>query len=115
MLQLLHERCKRLEDKHMGGLGSADPAIMDRMHSDMEGLLVKVSDISWSNDELMTPNDSDLVMQPGHPSQGLHAQIRAGQDRDLEPQRCALVLMHSRQLTRVPHSYLTDLPADAQV
>lgn len=61
-LQILRERCERLEDERAGGIGGANPEIMDQLRSDMEGLLAEVSDLSRRNDELMTSKDSDLVV-----------------------------------------------------
>ena len=58
----MRERCERLEDERAGGLGGAHLEIMDQLRSDMEGLLAKVSDVSRSNEELMTSKDSDLVI-----------------------------------------------------
>lgn len=36
--------------------------MVERVRSDMEGLLVELSDLSRRNDELMTAKDADLVI-----------------------------------------------------
>lgn len=38
-MQILRERCERLEDDRAGGLGGALTKFMDHLRSDMEGLL----------------------------------------------------------------------------
>jgi len=79
-LQILRERCERLEEERANGTSAvrvrffcrifdshsisfqADPEVIDQLRSDMEGLLSEVSDLSRRNDELMTSKDSDLVV-----------------------------------------------------
>lgn len=36
--------------------------LLDQLRSDMEGLVIELSDLSRRNDELMTAKDSDLVV-----------------------------------------------------
>jgi hypothetical protein len=43
-------------------VGGADDEVVEQLRSDMEGLIVEVSDLSRRNDELMTSKDSDLVV-----------------------------------------------------
>lgn len=40
----------------------ADAEVVEQLRSDMQGLLIEVSDLSRRNDELMTAKDSDLVV-----------------------------------------------------
>ncbi|KAJ6603144.1 hypothetical protein B0H10DRAFT_2167264 [Mycena sp. CBHHK59/15] len=61
-LQILRERCERLEEERESGQGGADPEIVDQLRSDMEGLLGELGDLSRRNDELMTAKDSDLIV-----------------------------------------------------
>ncbi|TFY56445.1 hypothetical protein EVJ58_g7646 [Rhodofomes roseus] len=60
-LQILRERCERLEEERGGGRqGNAE--ILDQLRSDMEGLVIELSDLSKRNDELMTAKDADLAV-----------------------------------------------------
>ncbi|KAI0072828.1 hypothetical protein K474DRAFT_1667322 [Panus rudis PR-1116 ss-1] len=59
-LQILRERCERLEAERQGQ--QADPSILEQLRSDMEGLLVELSDLSRRNDELMNAKDADLAV-----------------------------------------------------
>ncbi|EMD33042.1 hypothetical protein CERSUDRAFT_126237 [Gelatoporia subvermispora B] len=59
-LQILRERCERLEAE--GGGGQTDPDILDQLRSDMEGLMEELSELSRRNDELMASKDSDLAL-----------------------------------------------------
>ncbi|KAL1681811.1 hypothetical protein EV122DRAFT_260348 [Schizophyllum commune] len=62
-LQILRDRCERLEEERErggGGGGGADPEIIDQLRSDMEGLMAELEDLQRRNDELMTAKDSDL-------------------------------------------------------
>ncbi|KAH7921276.1 hypothetical protein BV22DRAFT_1038847 [Leucogyrophana mollusca] len=61
-LQILRDRCDRLEEEREGGHGRDDPEIIDQLRSDMEGLMTELSDLSRRNDELMTAKDSDLIV-----------------------------------------------------
>ncbi|KAH7907886.1 hypothetical protein BJ138DRAFT_1116316 [Hygrophoropsis aurantiaca] len=61
-LQILRDRCERLEQEREGGHGRDDPEIIDQLRSDMEGLMTELSDLSRRNDELMTAKDSDLIV-----------------------------------------------------
>ncbi|KAJ7076896.1 hypothetical protein B0H15DRAFT_934193 [Mycena belliarum] len=62
-MQLLRERCERLEDeREISQGGGADPEIVDQLRNDMEGLLSELGDLSRRNDELMTAKDADLVV-----------------------------------------------------
>ncbi|KAI9449387.1 hypothetical protein F5148DRAFT_1247904 [Russula earlei] len=58
-LQILRERCERLEEERAS---AADSEVVEQLRSDMEGLIAEVSDLSRRNDELMTSKDSDLVV-----------------------------------------------------
>lgn len=60
-LRILRDRCEELEAERAGG-GQANPEIMDQLRSDMEGLMMELSDLSRRNDELMTAKDSDLTV-----------------------------------------------------
>ncbi|KAI0338375.1 hypothetical protein BDW22DRAFT_709598 [Trametopsis cervina] len=55
-LQILRERCERLEAEGGGG----DSEILDQLRSDMEGLMTELTDLSRRNDELMTAKDADI-------------------------------------------------------
>ncbi|KAH9962506.1 hypothetical protein BGW80DRAFT_1545542 [Lactifluus volemus] len=57
-LQIMCERCERLEEPQL----CADSEVVEQLHSDMEALISKVSDLSRQNDELMLSKDSDLVV-----------------------------------------------------
>ncbi|KIP03709.1 hypothetical protein PHLGIDRAFT_31670 [Phlebiopsis gigantea 11061_1 CR5-6] len=59
-LQILRDRCERLEAG--GGGGDVDPEILDQLRSDMEGLMTELADLSRRNDELITAKDSDLIV-----------------------------------------------------
>ncbi|KIK09299.1 hypothetical protein K443DRAFT_83444 [Laccaria amethystina LaAM-08-1] len=61
-LQILRERCERLEEERENRKGGADNEIVEQLRSDMEGLLTELNDLSRRNDELMTAKDSDLVV-----------------------------------------------------
>ncbi|OSX61913.1 hypothetical protein POSPLADRAFT_1181965 [Postia placenta MAD-698-R-SB12] len=64
-LRILRDRCEELEAERAGGgqvLLQANPEIMDQLRSDMEGLMMELSDLSRRNDELMTAKDSDLTV-----------------------------------------------------
>ncbi|KAF8070406.1 hypothetical protein FPV67DRAFT_1017824 [Lyophyllum atratum] len=61
-LQILRDRCDRLEEEREGHQGEADLEIVDQLRSDMEGLLTELGDLARRNDELMTAKDSDLVV-----------------------------------------------------
>ncbi|KAI0262608.1 hypothetical protein BC834DRAFT_925199 [Gloeopeniophorella convolvens] len=61
-LQILRERCERLEDERSSGAGGADAEVVEQLRSDMEALIAEVSDLSRRNDELMTSKDSDLTV-----------------------------------------------------
>ena len=82
-LQILRERCERLEEERRAPasgvrlslspplcvcaftdtLGKkSDPEILDQLRTDMEGLLTELSELSRRNDELMTAKDSDLIV-----------------------------------------------------
>ncbi|KAH9048454.1 hypothetical protein EDB84DRAFT_1457065 [Lactarius hengduanensis] len=61
-LQILRERCERLEEEHTSGMNGADVEVVEQLRSDMEGLIIEVTDLSRRNDELMTSKDSDLVV-----------------------------------------------------
>ncbi|KAI0292527.1 hypothetical protein BC826DRAFT_1105422 [Russula brevipes] len=58
-LQILQERCDRLEEERASTAGSE---VVEQLRSDMEGLIAEVSDLSRRNDELMTSKDSDLIV-----------------------------------------------------
>ncbi|PCH36738.1 hypothetical protein WOLCODRAFT_109116 [Wolfiporia cocos MD-104 SS10] len=59
-LQILRERCERLEEERAGGGQQSE--ILDQLRSDMEGLMVELTDLSRRNDELMTAKDADLAV-----------------------------------------------------
>ncbi|KZT19829.1 hypothetical protein NEOLEDRAFT_1141535 [Neolentinus lepideus HHB14362 ss-1] len=61
-LQILRERCERLEEERVNGGGGADPEMIDQLRSDMEGLMAELTDLSRRNDELMNAKDSDLAV-----------------------------------------------------
>ncbi|KAJ7497027.1 hypothetical protein FB451DRAFT_1359481 [Mycena latifolia] len=62
-LQILRDRCERLEEERENSQGGgADPEIVDQLRNDMEGLLTELGDLSRRNDELMTAKDADLVV-----------------------------------------------------
>ncbi|TFK45585.1 hypothetical protein OE88DRAFT_1729622 [Heliocybe sulcata] len=61
-LQILRERCERLEEERANGGGGADPEIIEQLRSDMEGLMVELTDLSRRNDELMNAKDADLAV-----------------------------------------------------
>ncbi|KAH9910663.1 uncharacterized protein BXZ73DRAFT_108666 [Epithele typhae] len=56
----LRERYEMLESS--GGGGSVDSAILDQLRSDMEGLMVELSDLSRRNDELLLAKDGDITL-----------------------------------------------------
>ncbi|KAL0956247.1 hypothetical protein HGRIS_002401 [Hohenbuehelia grisea] len=60
-LQILRDRCERLEDERANWQGGADAEGVDQLRSDMEGLLTELEDLSRRNDELMSTRDSDLI------------------------------------------------------
>ncbi|KAH8087889.1 hypothetical protein BXZ70DRAFT_540058 [Cristinia sonorae] len=59
-LQILRERCERLEVQ--GGGGNHDPDLLEQLRSDMEGLMSELGDLSRRNDELMAAKDADHVV-----------------------------------------------------
>jgi len=61
-LQILRQRCEELEEERSTGQGGADPQIVDQLRTDMEGLMVELSDLSRRNDELMMGKDADLAV-----------------------------------------------------
>ncbi|KAJ3867975.1 hypothetical protein EV359DRAFT_70843 [Lentinula novae-zelandiae] len=62
-LQILRDRLESLEEERANGRGgAADAEVVEQLRSDMQGLLIEVSDLSRRNDELMTAKDSDLVV-----------------------------------------------------
>jgi len=58
-LQILRERCERLEEERTS---TTDSEVVEQLRADMEGLIAEVSDLSRRNDELMTSKDSDLIV-----------------------------------------------------
>lgn len=75
-LQILRERCERLEVQRGGDQVrrsvvllfsrllirlQVEPNILDQLRSDMEGLLTELHDLSRRNDELMAAKESDLT------------------------------------------------------
>jgi cell division septum initiation protein DivIVA len=61
-LQILRERCERLEEERSSGFGIDNGEIIEQLRADMEGLMSELSDLSRRNDELMTAKDSDLTV-----------------------------------------------------
>ncbi|KAJ3994146.1 hypothetical protein F5050DRAFT_573423 [Lentinula boryana] len=62
-LQILRDRLESLEEERANGRGgNADMEVVEQLRSDMQSLLIEVSDLSRRNDELMTAKDSDLVV-----------------------------------------------------
>ncbi|KAG1871839.1 hypothetical protein DFJ58DRAFT_713783 [Suillus subalutaceus] len=61
-LQILRDRCERLEEERSSGFGIDNSEIIEQLRSDMEGLMSELSDLSRRNDELMTAKDSDLTV-----------------------------------------------------
>ncbi|KAG9220958.1 hypothetical protein CCMSSC00406_0002442 [Pleurotus cornucopiae] len=61
-LQILRDRCEKLEDERVDFQGGADAEVVDQLRSDMEGLLTELNDLSRRNDELMTAKDADLIV-----------------------------------------------------
>ncbi|KIJ65805.1 hypothetical protein HYDPIDRAFT_27039 [Hydnomerulius pinastri MD-312] len=61
-LQILRDRCERLEEERAGGPGRDDSEIIEQLRSDMEGLMTELTDLGRRNDELMTAKDADLVV-----------------------------------------------------
>ncbi|EGO26492.1 hypothetical protein SERLADRAFT_463619 [Serpula lacrymans var. lacrymans S7.9] len=61
-LQILRDRCERLEEERGNYKARDDTEIVDQLRTDMEGLLTELSDLSRRNDELMTAKDSDLII-----------------------------------------------------
>ncbi|KAI9064956.1 hypothetical protein FKP32DRAFT_1591027 [Trametes sanguinea] len=58
-IEMLRERCERLEAS--GGGGSVDSEILDQLRTDMEGLMSELSDLSRRNDELMAAKENDMA------------------------------------------------------
>ncbi|KZT69736.1 hypothetical protein DAEQUDRAFT_765322 [Daedalea quercina L-15889] len=66
-LQILRERCERLEEERAGGgqargPAAGNPEVLEQLRADMEGLVIELSDLSKRNDELMTAKDADLAV-----------------------------------------------------
>ncbi|KAG1742453.1 hypothetical protein EDB19DRAFT_1701134 [Suillus lakei] len=61
-LQILRDRCERLEEERSSGFGIDNSEIIEQLRADMEGLMSELSDLSRRNDELMTAKDSDLIV-----------------------------------------------------
>ncbi|EIN06462.1 hypothetical protein PUNSTDRAFT_105483 [Punctularia strigosozonata HHB-11173 SS5] len=61
-IRILRERCEVLEQERGSGVGGADHQLVAQLQTDMEGLLVELSDLSRRNDELMNAKDADLAV-----------------------------------------------------
>ncbi|KAG0694752.1 hypothetical protein DFH29DRAFT_307838 [Suillus ampliporus] len=61
-LQILRDRCERLEEERSFGVGIDNSEIIEQLRADMEGLMIELGDLSRRNDELMTAKDSDLTV-----------------------------------------------------
>ncbi|KAG2352042.1 hypothetical protein BDR07DRAFT_1344693 [Suillus spraguei] len=61
-LQILRDRCERLEEERSSGFGIDNSEIIEQLRADMEGLMSELGDLSRRNDELMTAKDSDLTV-----------------------------------------------------
>jgi protein SPA2 len=74
-LQILRERCERLEEERTSAVCSvssptlmhltrlqADSEVVEQLRADMEALIAEVSDLSRRNDKLMTSKDSDFIV-----------------------------------------------------
>ncbi|OAX41205.1 hypothetical protein K503DRAFT_685940 [Rhizopogon vinicolor AM-OR11-026] len=61
-LQILRDRCERLEEERNSGVGIDNSEIIEQLRADLEGLIAELSDLSRRNDELMTAKDSDLTV-----------------------------------------------------
>ncbi|KDQ55017.1 hypothetical protein JAAARDRAFT_195904 [Jaapia argillacea MUCL 33604] len=62
-LQILRDRCERLEtERASGGSGGADFEMVEQLRSDMEGLMIELTDLSRRNDELLNAKESDLTV-----------------------------------------------------
>ncbi|OJA12851.1 hypothetical protein AZE42_02429 [Rhizopogon vesiculosus] len=61
-LQILRDRCERLEEERNSGVGIDNSEIIEQLRADLEGLITELSDLSRRNDELMTAKDSDLTV-----------------------------------------------------
>ncbi|KAH7883156.1 hypothetical protein F5I97DRAFT_1939003 [Phlebopus sp. FC_14] len=61
-LQILRDRCERLEEEREGTLGRDDGESVEQLRSDMESLMTELAELGRRNDELMTAKDADLVV-----------------------------------------------------
>ncbi|THG98490.1 hypothetical protein EW145_g7419 [Phellinidium pouzarii] len=61
-IQILEERCERLETELTNAGSGADIEAIEQLRSDLEGLLSELADLSHRNDELMIAKDSDLAI-----------------------------------------------------
>ncbi|KAF9228291.1 hypothetical protein BS17DRAFT_773424 [Gyrodon lividus] len=63
-LQILRDHCERLEEEreHESGAGRGDSQMIEQLRSDMEGLMIELTDLGRRNDELMTAKDADLAV-----------------------------------------------------
>lgn len=78
-LQILRDRCERLEEERNSGVGIVslqfelmiinltsfwqdNSEIIEQLRADLEGLMTELNDLSRRNDELMTAKDSDLTV-----------------------------------------------------
>ncbi|KAF9453965.1 hypothetical protein P691DRAFT_790378 [Macrolepiota fuliginosa MF-IS2] len=59
-LRILRERVEELEGERQGLQIHTDKEIVDQLRSDIEGLMLELSDLSRRNDELMTAKENDL-------------------------------------------------------
>ncbi|KAF8895714.1 hypothetical protein CPB84DRAFT_1782266 [Gymnopilus junonius] len=60
-LEIFRDRCNKLEEEKelRQGSGGADSDTVEQLRTDMESLLLEISELSQRNDELMTAKDSD--------------------------------------------------------
>ncbi|KAG6333822.1 hypothetical protein ID866_5270 [Astraeus odoratus] len=61
-LQILRDRCECLEQEHSEGSGTVDNELIEQLRSDMENLMIELSDLGRRNDELMTAKEADLAI-----------------------------------------------------
>ncbi|TFK44453.1 hypothetical protein BDQ12DRAFT_673015 [Crucibulum laeve] len=61
-LQILRDRCERLEEERESRQGGTNSEMVEQLQSDMEGLVTELNDLSRRNEELMTAKDSDLIV-----------------------------------------------------
>ncbi|TFK62244.1 hypothetical protein BDN72DRAFT_848826 [Pluteus cervinus] len=61
-MQILRDRLERLEEERASAVVGVDTDMVDQLRSDMEALMLELSDLSKRNDELMTAKDADLVV-----------------------------------------------------